>query len=473
MIVLSFQEWRLGTTGVQTGRRGSQSIGRIEMSVQRAPIVDWVFNCDAPGGVMDTVLEHLQLKPFDASGLIIRRPSPLENARSLTSQLVGEPVIALSVVEEMISADELRMLADQLSPGTVLHVFMKVYVDPKAPNIIARFVPAENHDQFVLKVAGHVHRLAKTQPNGSRFSTGTPVDFPTLSRHFEGFDAFQPLLDERHTVRVEIDSVPFEIFSDLRSQSDKLVIFGQDAINRNSTPLPHFYRWSWLPDLNASAMILNDPSLYASNDLLAGWWVGNRERDFVKDAVSIVAKAARALGIGNDDITFYGASAGGYSSLAMAACLPGARAIVDIPQVCLATYGAKVASDASIRAGLGFENAESVPDLYRHRIDIIDRFIAEEWVPDFLYLQNNRDHTHVGSQMGQFLARLGNLMAVHPWAHSQFSVETYSEWNLLKGGHFPLSRHVSLRRINDYIRTPRDPSKRPMTRTESFDYANK
>lgn len=163
---------------------------------------------------------------------------------------------------------------------------------------------------------------------------------------------------------------------------------------------PHFYRWSWLPSPQASAMILNDPSLYASDDLLAGWWVSQRERDFVKEGVRLVAKAADALGIRNEDTKFYGASAGGYSPLAMATCLPGPRAVVGIPQVSLATYGAKVASDA--------------------------------------------------------------------WAHSQFSVETYSEWNLLKGGHFQLSRSVSLRRINEYIRSSRDSTKQPLARDSGF-----
>lgn len=424
--------------------------------------IDWLFNPDATDGVMDTVLEHLQLKPYDASGLLVRDSSPLENARRLATLMPEEPVIALSVAEEHVSSSELRVIADELPPGSLLYVFMKEYFDPKWPNIVARLVPADSHDQFVLKIAGHVHRLIGSLPQGSRFNGGSAQEFPSEFRHFNRLDDFQPLLDERHTVRVDADSVTYELFSDLRSNSDKLVIFGQDAINRNATPLPHFYRWSWLPSLDASAIILNDPSLYAADDLLAGWWVGQQGRDFVKEAVEIIAKAAAALGIRNEDITFFGASAGGYSSLAMAACLPGSRAIVDIPQVCLTTYGAKVASDASIRAGLGFENAEAVTDEYRHRIDIIDRFIAEKCVPDFLYLQNNRDHTHVGSQMGPFLARLGELMAIHPWAHSQFTVETYSAWNLLKGGHFPLSRDVSLQRINDYIKTPRDRTMQPL-----------
>lgn len=100
---------------------------------------------------MNTVLEHSQLKPFDASGLISRQQSPVANARSLAARLSGEPVMALSVAEEAISVNELVSTANELPPGATLHVFMRVYVDPKAPNIIARFVPADRHDHSLLR----------------------------------------------------------------------------------------------------------------------------------------------------------------------------------------------------------------------------------------------------------------------------------------------------------------------------------
>ena len=85
---------------------------------------------------------------------------------------------------------------------------------------------------------------------------------------------------------------------------------------------------------------------------------------------------------------------------------------------------------------------------------IVERFVHEQNVPDFLYLQNNRDVTHVAAQMGMFLERVSQLMARHDWAHSRFTVQMYSAWNLLKGGHFPLSRQDTLRHINEYIATP-------------------
>ncbi|MCO4239835.1 hypothetical protein [Pseudarthrobacter raffinosi] len=424
------------------------------MNAPEVSAVDWIGNVDSPGGIMDTVIEHLQLEPFDVSQLMTRDTSEIDNAKRMALHLPYGRLIAFSVFDEQVSSESLVMIANQLPTGAVLMVFLSDYVNPMSANIITRYVPAETPAEFILKIAGHVHKIISTQPIGSRFNP-PQVDFPELQKRYVEIENYEPLLDERHAVKLEMDSVDFDFFSDLRSGSRKLVVFGQDAINRDITPLPHFYRWSWLPRLEASAIILNDPSLYARNDLLAGWWVGTQSRDYLKEAVGIISKIASALDIENHDITFFGASAGGYSALAMASCLPGSRAIVDIPQVCLETYGAKVASDASIKAGLNFDSAELVPEKFRHRIDLIERFISEQWVPDFLYLQNNRDHTHVGAQMGPFLARLGALMSKHRWAQCEFVVEMYSAWNLLKGGHFPLSREVTLRRINEYIVSPK------------------
>ncbi|MET3352002.1 UNVERIFIED_ORG: hypothetical protein ABID57_003715 [Arthrobacter sp. UYEF1] len=428
------------------------------MNVPEVAAVDWIGNVDSPGGIMDTVIEHLQLEPFDVSRFMARDTSEIDNAKNIAKHIPYGTLVAFSVFEKPVSSEALILIANQLPPGTMLVVFLSDYVNPMNANIIARYVPAKTAAEFILKIAGHVHKLISMQPEGSRFNP-PQLDFPELQLRYVEIENYEPLLDERHAVKLEIDSVDFDFFSDLRSGSRKLVVFGQDAINRDVNPLPYFYRWSWLPQLEASAIILNDPSLYARNDLLAGWWVGTQSRDYVKEAVGIVSKIAGALEIENNDITFFGASAGGYSALAMASCLPGSRAIVDIPQVFLETYGAKVASDASIKAGLNFDSAELVPERYRHRIDLVERFITERWVPDFLYLQNNRDHTHVGAQMGPFIARLGELMSKHRWAQSEFVVEMYSAWNLLKGGHFPLSREVTLRRINEYISSPKAKSR--------------
>lgn len=413
---------------------------------------EWLFNADAPGGAMDIIIEHLQLGALDVSSTIERTASSFTNAVRLCSSRAG-PVIALATTTGKIAASDLISIADALPPGSVLHVFQREYVDPRHPNIVARLVPATTEREFLLKTAGHVYKLVQGQPPGSRF-VPVKTEIPRLHDQCTGLDNYTPRVGEQCRVSLGWEGVRYEFLSDLRPGTPRLVVFGQDAIDRTKISLPHFYRWSWLPELQASAIILNDPSLYAADHLLAGWWVGTRTRDYVQEAVAIIRRTMQSLNIAPEDVTFFGASAGGFSALAMAAALPGARAVVDIPQVCLATYGARIASDASILAGLGYARAEDVPPALRHRVDIIDRFVYEQNVPEFLYLQNSRDQTHIGAQMGTFLQRLGELMSGAEWAQRQFRVEVYSAWNLLKGGHFPLSRADTLRHINSYIATP-------------------
>lgn len=413
---------------------------------------EWLFNTDAPGGAIDIIIEHLQLGAFDASSTIERTASSFTNADRLCNSGSG-PVIALSATTGNVTASDLVAIADALPACSVLHVFQREYVDPRRPNIVARLVPATTDREFLLKIAGHLHKLVQGQPAGSRF-VPAEIEFPRLHDQCSGLDNYEPKVGERCRVSLKWEGVRYDFFSDLRPGSRRLVVFGQDAIDRTKISLPHFYRWSWLPELQASAIIFNAPSLYAADHLLAGWWVGTRTRDYVREAVAIVRRAMQSLNVPPEEVTFFGASAGGFSALGMAAALPGARAIVDIPQVCLATYGARIASDASILAGLGYARAEDVPPALRHRVDIIDRFVHEQNVPEFLYLQNSRDQTHIGAQMGTFLQRLGELMSRAEWAQRQFRVEVYSAWNLLKGGHFPLSRADTLRHINSYISMP-------------------
>ncbi|MGG5171544.1 hypothetical protein ACQR35_05100 [Pseudarthrobacter sp. J1738] len=439
------------------------------MAVEVSGRFDWIENLDAPGGVIDAALEHLQYEHFLADRTAVRNAIPLENARSLAAATDRTHVLGLAVFEAPVTVDHLIEILDALPEASQLMVFLRHYVDTGHPSIVSRLVAAETDDEFKLKVTGHIHRLVSNQPSGSKYNPKND-EFPTETEKFASIADYAPTVGKRTVVEVNEGGVRFEFISELKANSKKLVVFGQDALNRQVVGLPHFYRWSWAREIDASALFLNDPSIYADERLLAGWWVGTRERDYIEEMVSIIRKIMAEQGILAENVTFFGASAGGYSSFQMAAVLHGSRAIVDIPQVDLTKYFARSASDATIAAGLGYKTAEDVEPEFRHRIDVVERFRREKYVPDFLYLQNNRDSQHVAKQMGAFLYKISELMEEHDWAHAQFSVETYSAWHLKKGGHFPLSRADSIARINAYINSPRQriravPS--PAARTKS------
>lgn len=421
------------------------------MSKNTEPIIDLIAILDEPGGVLDRYIESFQLEYLNISREIERTADPLANAqrynelqadrypnkrvlRLMTSETASVPVEAL----------------DFLSPPGVRNVvFTRNYRKSDVESVFVQGIPNDFEVDFDAKVGGHLSRITRTQPIGSPINPAS-LPFPDSHRSYADIDSYEPVIDERHTLSIDFRGVKYDLFSDLRSSTTKLFVFGQSALNRNTVELPVFHRWKWMMDLSASAIALNDPTLYCDASIDAGWWVGTQDRDYVEEAVNIVSRIAKSLGIGPDGVIFYGGSAGGFSSFQMAACLPGSRVIADIPQIDLRKYHLPRAVDAAVAAGLGYGTSSEVPREYLHRIDVVERFLRNQHVPDFLYLQNLRDTTHMNSQFLDFRNRVELLRDQHAWAEHSGRYETYSAWSLVRGGHFPLGRNDTMRYLNSF-----------------------
>lgn len=341
-------------------------------------------------------------------------------------------ILRLCTVDGAAEPERILNLADKTPEGQLLWVFSPTSRRLSHPRLRMQHVPSGTPREFVLKVGRHIERFIEGQPAGGALRPPS-IPYPETIVEYEGVHSYAPKVGERHIARVNVDGVPFEMMSDLKAGSRHLVVFGQDALTRSTTELPKFFRWSWSTDLECSVLVLNDPTLYRSSDLDAGWWVGTPERDYVREGVVLVEKAADANGLRAENVLFVGASAGGFSSLAMASALPGSRALVDIPQVDLRRYSPASMADAAVSAGLGFATTTDVPPHLLHRIDIIERFAYEGHTPGFSYFQNLEDITHVEPQFEPFKKRLGG-------APTGSRFDTYSATHLTKGGHFPLAR---------------------------------
>lgn len=415
------------------------------------PIIDLFAVLDEPGGALDKYIESFQLEYLNISNQIERTANPLANAQRFNelhaAHMPNKRVLRLMTSEAAdVPIEALTLLSP---PGVRNVVFTRNYRKSESEAVFVQGIPRSAEVDFDAKVGGHLSRIIRTQPVGSPINPAA-LPFPTTYWSYDDLDSYEPVIDKRHTLSIDIQGVKYDLFSDLRSGTGKLFVFGQSAINRNSVELPVFHRWKWMLDLSASAIALNDPTLYRNNYLDAGWWVGTRDRDYVEEAVSIVSKIAKSLGIGPESIIFYGGSAGGFSSFQMAACLPGSRVVADIPQIDLRKYHLPSAIDAALAAGLGYGTSDEVPREYLHRIDVIERFVRNEHVPDFLYLQNLRDSSHIRSHFEDFRTRLKLLRDRHSWARHSGRYETYSAWSLVRGGHFPLGRHETMRHLNNY-----------------------
>lgn len=420
------------------------------------PVVHWVAGLDRPGGVVDRYLETLGLGRIDVGQRFDHGDAPLQATRNLAAFLATRPELgsgsAFICAWEPLTDWPLDEMDAALPDGATLVVYAREYVRAQLSNIRIQGVPADTRQEFDAKVGGHLSRMVRLQPVGSPVNPFSP-DFPTTHRTYDSLAGFTPVVDGRQTISVDVEGVPFDLLADLKPGSRDLVVFGQSALTRSAVELPHFHRWTWLHDLEASGLVLSDPTLLLDDHLDGGWWFGTPTRDYVVEAVAVISEIVRALGLRNEDVVFYGGSLGGFSSLMMAACLPGARAVVDNPQVDLRRYALRSAADSAAAAAFGVASIDDVPPELEHRIDVVTRFADTRNVPEFLYLQNTMDGSHVSAHCADFFSRLAELMVTHPWARMNGTVRLYTAFSVNRGGHFPLGRQETVETINDFIAT--------------------
>ncbi|GAB3548548.1 hypothetical protein GCM10027404_12610 [Arthrobacter tumbae] len=423
-------------------------------SADQVPAFRRILNLDPPGGLIDQYLETFQQKHLQINLDSAHEKGPSERLRTLHELVEGKaahgPILIFATKPE--GAVELEELASAMPPQAVLYVFAREHRKSGNPRVRVQGVPAKSSDEeFARKVGGHIFRILGQQPQGSPINPGS-APFP--SEHYESEEVPTNLLAPyRGTVRTVRDGVPFDYFCDFKPEAHHLVVFGQSTVQRPSVTLPAFHRWEWSGDVNASVMVVNDPTLYLGESLEAGWWIGTPERDYAREMAEIVSALAKRLGFSAENVIFYGDSVGGYSSLHMAACLPGSKAVVDSPQIDLRQCQQHRSADAATMIALHSSSVAETPTSLVHRVDVIERFRHEERVPDFLYLQNLRDVFHVEKHYTDFKSRTLMLAEQHEWARSNAEYFEYSAWSVISGSRFFMSRHDTVQHINRIIRS--------------------
>lgn len=358
-------------------------------------------------------------------------------------------VVGLATCTPMESDEDLTSFVAEHGELDFVWMFSQTHRKSTTPRLKITHVPSDSRLAFAKKTSRHLEKYVQAQPLGSTLNPEF-VPFPTTHQRAGKLSEYSPLLNHRETVQIVQDGVPFEILTDLRENSGRLVVFGQDALSRASAPLPRFFRWKWTPDVAASVVIVNDPTLYLDEDLDGAWWIGSQSRDYVEEFVPILERIMEAVGAEAQSVLFAGFSAGGFSAFQMASRLPGSSVMVDIPRVTMLAAGARSdAAEKAIRSCLGFESVSSVPREYLKRIDVTERLAESSSIPRFRYFQNLRDASHLESQYRRFRSAIESDPRFDARIHK--FVE-YSQYHLTKGGHFPMHRDRAISEINSLLR---------------------
>lgn len=118
-----------------------------------------------------------------------------------------------------------------------------------------------------------------------------------------------------------------------KSQKPQLYVILSGGISKD-TSVPHFERWTYHSILNGSVFIIDDPMLkvYQSQKLCVGWYYG-LQNSYLESIRKIIVKMAAILSVDNENIVFYGSSAGGYAALYMVSKFEKSKCIAINPQI--------------------------------------------------------------------------------------------------------------------------------------------
>ncbi len=225
-------------------------------------------------------------------------------------------------------------------------------------------------------------------------------ELPLSWGEFSDLDALRNAELHDGTFTVSIDEGQFDCLL-LRKRPPRLFVLLSGAHDVERYPLPQFDRWSWSERYPGSVLCISDPTLYlAPKKLRIGWYVGNREHDWMEAMASLVKMLAGRLGISINDVICYGSSAGGFASLMLATRLGCATAVAINPQTDIFQYSKRFVDEF---LGVAFEGArnDSLIDEMPTRFSAIAAF-KNSVNAKCLIVQNTLDVTHFKKHFSPF-----------------------------------------------------------------------
>lgn len=216
-----------------------------------------------------------------------------------------------------------------------------------------------------------------------------------LYRDLEEFLACEPLTG--------ISSIPYGAgtldLQLIRRESSNLVVVFHAAANPAKTTLPVFVGHTITQELEASILLVSDPSL--DFGIPIGWFAGDERRQLQTDLAHTIRHVSEALGARN--LILQGSSAGGFAALYFAHKFPGSLAVAVNPQTNIAAYHADKVTQYFKTCWNG-----QVPRPEHAVTNLLDLY-GDSFPNNVLFLQNRGDQFHIENHYRPWADRFEGL----------------------------------------------------------------
>lgn len=226
------------------------------------------------------------------------------------------------------------------------------------------------------------------------------------------------------------DGVLYPFNFSFKSNVEKIIFFLPGAFDRKRQ-MPKFQRVSYFTELdNCHCISLFDPSLFQSSDLSIAWFQGNEEKFYIDGLIKLVKSIVSNLQIKNENILFFGTSAGGIPSFNLAKEFSGCNVFAgNIQTNALLFYPSSV--EKLLKTCYAGKSKEEVFSRYKERVSI-DHIICDF---NLFYVQNVFDKYH-------------HKLFFKPFSESHKNIKgQLIEYSHEKSGHNPVSKEVEIAAI--------------------------
>ena len=224
---------------------------------------------------------------------------------------------------------------------------------------------------------------------------------------YEDLDKLEYPKNELIYLIVEYENFDYEFLLRDLDESDKLTVLGSGAFNKEKgydRTGPWFNRWSWTFD--DSTLYYHDPTLYLADDIYGPWGLGTPETWYLEKISIITAKIAEVMGVRNNDILFYGSSAGGFTSLMLSIMVKDSVCLAEVPQFDITSWGSfwRPLKNASF----DMDDKEFV-EKYGNRVSVMKLIQQKEYIPNAYVLMDCSAEYDFTRQYLPFFKRLNNF----------------------------------------------------------------
>lgn len=240
-----------------------------------------------------------------------------------------------------------------------------------------------------------------------------------------------------------VNNVKYEFLLHLKEDSERLIVHSSGAIDakiKHDRSRPFLHRWSWSGNFKDSVIYFNDPTLYIHEGISGGYGVGTKEDYYLEKIAKFIELFAKKLNVINENIIFYGSSAGGFTSFILSIMIKKSCAICDIPQFYIDSRWPSYWNNFKKYIFTGMSDNEILAK-YSDRINVFEKIKKEKYIPNAIVILDCSDERDFNMQYKYFFEDISKL----PFENNENTIKIIINGKNL--GHAPLDKFETLHLI--------------------------